>query len=247
MVESSSPETTSGSQPLPLVPTRTRIYRDDGNGVISGTAARDLHKWLMSRLPRLGETGRKGNSPRARAQLQWQRAGNILAVRTRGDITLETVSSDRVALLHEREDTVPALGTVLTIDIARQYTPRVEVDSAARALLESLGVGHEADKTRAKPVPVPDDRLERWASDLLSRHLGDAVELLSATRCPDVILSHRFPNRERVPAAQITARVTHACSPGNQGHELLAKCIATGLGRARNYGLGMILIPSAQA
>lgn len=121
----------------------------------------------------------------------------------------------------------------IEVDIACQYRPHVTVDPEVVAFLEARG--KKLPTTTARLAPVPDDRLSDWARSKVER-AGLTIDSLSVTRLPDARLGRR--RSERVPAARISARVESS----DQVPNALADAIHHGLGRAKNYGLGMVRV-----
>lgn len=195
---------------------------------------RDGHKYLMSCLedPRLSE-----NSPRRDAGLLWdidqkneqiiiQRSSSTPFNPTGGKLALSVALSTDLKNLEEQKF------VALQGKIARQYSPLIKVDPEVEEFFRSRGLP-VPKRPRSRLQPVPPEKLHMWVTEKLER-LGLNVHEMNAEIIPDIRLS-KTRKRESVPAASFTARISG--SPENvQG------LLENGLGRAKNYGLGLIQI-----
>lgn len=194
-----------------------------------------MHKALMAGLDAPEVTG---DSPRADTCLLHHRDGTVMTVQCDHDITVwdqigRTVSTHPL--------TVPDPGTSvrIEIDIARYTIPSVHVDDPTAAVLAAAGLtGHRA---KVRPEPVPVDQLTDWATTKLTRTGLDPTDL-TAVVLNDLVLdqtNHTNPrdnvrSNRRVPVARITATVT--------ADDTLSNLLVSGIGKAKNYGLGMVRI-----
>lgn len=183
-----------------------------------------MHKLLMASLdaPHLDP-----EHPRADAALLWRRSGDTLLVHTHERITLPEhlfIHTGTTAL----EPTDPGSTVTVTGDIARYYTPMVQVDPDTAAVLAEAGL---PARPRVKPAPVPDDRLTDWIAAKLRRldlEMPNTDPLILTG--PDLVMDN--DRSARIPTARFTVQVT--------GGAALDELLRTGIGKARNYGLGLI-------
>lgn len=208
---------------MPPIARETIIALDP---LLHGVAARDLHKMVMRMID---ADDLDAQRPRADAGVLWRRDNATLTVRVRPDITLDVPARlGCVVIARDIAETAPGDTVAINVLCNRQYTPRVPIPPEVRALAHSAS---GAALRPARMVPVGPESLDEWAGKRLAR-AGVTVTEYRAEVADDVTLdNHR--TRQRVPAARIRATV----AGGGATNALLTR----GLGRAKSYGLGLVV------
>lgn len=182
----------------------------------------DLHRIAMAGFE---TTTLDAESPRADSACLFAVLGNALQVRHRPDLHHQIIGLNG------------ARSRVDPTDPERRYQIAAEVNaevsrSQRGSLPEEIRAKHNP---RGRRVPVPEDELQGWGSALLER---------SEVKPQSVLAGRRFNIRRTsgrtgiLPAVEIQAEV--------QGGEALDSLLSTGLGRGRNYGLGLVRLIALQ-
>lgn len=222
--------------PMPLsITSVTRLFTTTDTARLRGLVAdrRSAHKLLMSCVETAALDKQR---PRSDAQLQWAVDENHrgLLIRHRQGLAIAPPNGfDELPF----DDGSSRIGrksspTDLAVTVARQYSPSVPRDREVERFLIERGL-ELPKRPRSRLVPVPAERLESWAHGLLERR-GLTIHDLTVTASSDARLSaHR--RRESVPTARIHAAVTGT-------PETIGELLDHGIGRARSYGLGLVLL-----
>lgn len=176
-------------------------------------------------------------APRRDAGLLWDldKATQTIVIRRNSDTPFEP-SGGKLELLGQL-DTSPIGGEqLITVSIfgkvARQYSPLIKKDPEVEAFFQAHGLPMPK-RPRSRLQPVQPESLNEWLIAKLER-LELKVHDLDAQVIPDIRLN-KARKRESVPAASFKASVSGRS-------EAINAVLEKGLGRAKNFGLGLIQI-----
>ncbi|WP_291473969.1 hypothetical protein [Corynebacterium sp.] len=191
-----------------------------------GAAAspRLTHKALMRSL---AHVRLNPDAPRADAALTFVRDGNLLDIYTRDGLSL--AAPWQFGTVESAEPlTVPTYSVRFTVDVACQYRPAPPSD------VDGYVTRPNGVRPVGKLMPVPDERLDTWAAELLGRK-GVTGTDIQVRKVANLQLDGNNRNRrESIPVARITGTAL--------GAQLAAVIADGGIGRGRNFGLGHIIL-----
>lgn len=179
--------------------------------------------------------------PRKDAGLLWDLdlEQQLLFVRLRTDVPFEP-SAGKIALVESQRSLVESMNLESSVfiggKVARQYSPLIKRDLEVEEFFKNLK-SPVPKRPRSRLQTVRAANLETWIREKLER-LGLNVFQIFALPAPDIRLSSTR-RIESVPAAVFRAHISG--SP-----EAIEMLIDSGLGRAKNYGLGLIHITQNQ-
>ncbi|MDF5820705.1 type I-E CRISPR-associated protein Cas6/Cse3/CasE [Corynebacterium felinum] len=187
---------------------------------------RDAHKVLMRCLD---GSNLDAESPRSDAELLWHFdiTSRVLTVRHHEKATFTKPKG--TTELASQQFTAPTGALSAHVLVARQYSPSVPRNLELEEFMKSQGFAIKRPRSRLTPVPV--SNLENWARQVFQRQ-GLTITDLSVTQTDSIYLS-RIRKKESIPTASI---VLTAEGENNT----LSTLLRTGIGRGRNYGLGLI-------
>lgn len=190
---------------------------------------RRIHKMLMAALPDdltgLLPAGVESIGPRADAGLLWFRQGDAVIVTIRSGLEFMP-SGPFITAVTELNGPKKGVDVEFSILMTRQY--RASVGYVPVGVKARLGDSWKKYST-GRLVPVEEDRVVGWAKDRLRRVAPD-VTGMTVNIQNDYLLAGPKDSRVKVPV--VTARAT---APWDQWLEL----VVNGVGRAKNYGLGL--------
>lgn len=175
-----------------------------------------------------------GDSPRAAAQIQWRLDGKS------SELTVRAMeAAERPEILGAPLSTLPSPSPrrgeeiVVRAALSCQKTPRSDVPVELRPLLK------QGRAYRSRMIVVPENERESWALSRLSR-LGLTVDR-DSLHIGGLQYASLGQRRRGIPYVELraTAEVSDEAP--------LADALRKGIGRGKNYGLGLLLACSATA
>ncbi|WP_309130789.1 type I-E CRISPR-associated protein Cas6/Cse3/CasE [Brevibacterium sp.] len=183
------------------------------------------HTHIMSAFPRVDGT----DSPRAAMSILW-----YLDDRAQRLTVQSAAPPTSPGLLGEVESfgsiEMPRQGDHLTISVFRncQKTPPSRTPEELRSLLK------QGKAYRSRMIIVPEEERTEWAAKRLS-----AIGLIAdpgSLKLGPLVSARLGGRRQKVPAVEITAQCIVAEA------EQLSASITKGVGKAKNYGLGLLRV-----
>ena len=209
---------------------------------------KDIHKIIMSAVD---NSDLDKLSPRADAQILFRVIDSYkvpgktptmfctkILVQTADHISLS--SSDKISFT---KIDVPENGKSFDCMMSALHTPMVDLSDGQKQALEHMGVSPIPKKrsTRKKVAFIDDkDFIASKIQDMFMRK-GLVVENIVLYPSPDshsdFVFYHRFSSRKSLPVVSFSVDFDYA----NSSKESVEKVLCQGVGKGKNYGLGMLV------